>query len=159
MHGWFFSGHLAIDDQWPLSSLPLSQLDMEALGVRRSHPGSRACTFGTSRFRYHHLLLLYPANDWRDLPRLLGSCFHSRRPTHRSGREWMPFHFAWVLRLFRSGQRWMAVHPGSGWGPVHSHQGLAEPCLATPLRLPWMESRPGPASLEAVYHWDGHRAP
>ena len=139
-------------DQWPLSSPPPSQLGTEALGVQRSHPGSRACTFGTSQFRHRHLLLLYPGDGWKDLPRVQRACSRLWRPAHRPGGEWMTFHFAWVLRSFHSGQRWAAIHPGSGWVPVCSCWGLADSCPAACQRLPWMESQFGAASAEVIYH-------
>ena len=62
---------------------------MEVLGVQRSHPGSRACTFETSQFRNCRLLLLYPGDSWKDLPRLLGACSRWWRPAHCPGGEWM----------------------------------------------------------------------
>ena len=56
------------------------------------------------------------------------------------------------LWSFCSGRRWTAVHPGSGWVPVCSHQGLVDSCPAASQRLPWMQSWFGPASVEVVYH-------
>ena len=67
-------------------------------------------------------------------------------------REWMTFHFAWVLRSFSSGRRWAAIRPGSGWVPVCSHRGLVDSCPAACQRLPWTESRFGTASVEVIYH-------
>ena len=105
-----------------------AQLGTEALGVQRSHPGSRACTFGTSQFRHCRLLLLYPGDGWKDLPRPLRACSRLWRLAHQPSGEWMIFHFAWVLRLFRSGRRWAVIRPGSGRVPVCSCWGLADSC-------------------------------
>ena len=144
-------------DQRPPTSPPLARLDREALEAQRSYPGSRACTSRTSQSRYHHLLLLYLGEGWKDLPKLLVSHFCLWRPVHRSGGEWMTFHPAWGQWLFRLGRRWTAVHPGSGWIPVCSHWGPVGSCPAASQRLPWTESQFGPASVEGVYHKDGHQ--
>ena len=58
---------------------------------------------------------------------------------------------------FCSGRRWMAVRPVSGWVPICSHQGLVDSCPAASQRLLQTESRFGLASMEVIYHWDGHQ--
>ena len=62
---------------------------------QRFYPGSRTCTSRTSQSRYHHLLLLYLGEGWKDLPRLLVSHLCLRRPVHHFGGEWMTFRPTW----------------------------------------------------------------
>ena len=42
--------------------------------------------------------------------------------------------------------------PWLRWIPVCSHRGLVDSCPAASQRLPWTESRFGPASMEVIYH-------
>ena len=153
MLGWFFSGHPIIDVSNGLSpSLLPSTLGTEALGIQISHPGSRACTFGTSQSQHRCLPLLDLGDSWKDLLRPRRACSYLWRLAHCPGREWMPFHFAWVLRSFHFDRRWPAVRPGSGWVLVGPRWGWADSCPAACQRLPWMESQLEAGSAGVTYH-------
>ena len=144
-------------DRQPPASPPPAQSDREAPEAQRFYPGSRACTFCTSQSRYHHLLLPYLGEGWKDLLRLAVSHFCLRRPVHHSGWEWMTFRPAWGQWSFHLGRRWTAVHPGSMWIPVRSHWGWWGPVRSFPrgsrrrsLGLSWLW-------WEEVYHKGGHQ--
>ena len=115
-------------------SPPPSPPGTEALGVQISLPGSRACTFGTSQSQRRRLPLL-ARGQLEGPPEARRACSYLWRLAHRPGGEWMPFHFAWGLRLFRSGWRWLAVRPGSEWVLVGPHWGWADSCPAAGQRL------------------------
>ena len=153
MLGWFFSGHPIVD-----VSNSLSPLLRRPHQVRRpwgfGYPplGSRACTFGTSQSQRRRLPLLDPGGSWRDLPRPRRACSYLWKLAHHPGEEWMPFDFAWGLRPFRSGWRWLAICPGLEWVLVGPHWGRANSCPAAGQRLPWMESQLEAGPTGVAYH-------
>ena len=95
--------------------------------------------------------LLDLGGSWKDLLRPRRACSYMWRLAHCPGGEWMPFHFAWVLRSFRSGRRWPAVRPGN-WVLVGPRWGWADSCPAAGQRLPWMEFRLEVGSAGVAYH-------
>ena len=125
-------------DQWPPASPVPSRSDREALGAQRFHLWLCGGSFGTSRPRYHRLLLPSPGAGRQGLSRWLVSHLCLWRPAYCSGGGWVSFHLDLRWMTSHSGWGWKTFHPGLWWIFFRLNQRLVglHPVTSQRLQLP-----------------------